>query len=165
MATNTIQRITVDLAASVQVFAEAAGQTFRKGDLCKIVAGSITIANTPATDINLVVATQDATGVTGNKVLAARVDEKSQLEMTLFHATPASAVIAQADVGTAYGWVSTALQGTTCFTVNKADVTNLRLKVTEILLFPIAEKGALIDFYPRVKCTPFQSLGASQNWF
>jgi hypothetical protein len=165
MATNSIQRIIVDMAASVQPFAEAPGQTFKKGDLCKIVAGSITVANTPATDINLVIAAQDATGVTGTKVMAARVDEKSTLELTLFHATPASAVMAQSDVGTAYGWVTTALQGTTQFVLNKADVTNLRLKVIEILLLPIAEKGALIDLYPRVKCTPFQALGASQNWF
>ncbi len=165
MATNSIQRISVDLPASVQAFPEAAAQTFKKDDICKIVAGSITVANTPATDVGLVIAAQDATGVTGNKVMAKRLDEKSTLEITLFHATPASAVMAQSDVGTAYGWVITALQGTNTFVLNKADVTNLRFKVIEILLGPVAEKGAIADLYPRVKVTPYQTLGATQTWF
>jgi hypothetical protein len=121
---------------------EAASQTFKRGGLAKVSSNAVTVW-TAITDVNLVIPLADAHNTTGATVAVADLRDGDVVEFTLYHATPASAVFASTDVNTAYGL--TLVNG--CAVINKADVTNKRVKILGL----VREAGDdAADLYPRV---------------
>jgi hypothetical protein len=93
----------------VQYFPEAASQTFVTGDLLAISSGTCTIAKAAGNDFNqddgdfLGIAGEAASGTTGNKVqVHVPCDRGATFELPVEHATAASAVTAESQVGTEY---------------------------------------------------------------
>jgi hypothetical protein len=166
MATIGIRAPLVYASAPPVHLREAASQTFKKGDLVKVVAGLVTAATTPATDVQLLIAAQDASN---NAVAGAvrcacyRLTDDVTIEMNLFHATPASAVWAFTDIGTGYEWVINS--GALC--LNKAGVTNVRFKVMEVGQNQNPDYGSTTsDTYPRVLVKPIVgAAGAASNFY
>ena len=86
---------------------EAAGQTFKRGDFLGLTGGLIAISHVDGSG-NLDqpiagLADSSATGVTGSPVLFPVLRADTQIEMNVYHATPASAELAKTMLGGVYG--------------------------------------------------------------
>ena len=91
-----------------QILIEAASQSFKVGDLVYIDgSGNVAIATVTGGGVLssaiLGIAANDATGVTGTKVRVYKITENELVEMNIWHATPASAVLARTLIGNVYG--------------------------------------------------------------
>lgn len=93
---------------SVQMFPEAASQTFKAGDLVTLSSGSVAAlatadgAITSSNNTVLGVALADATGVTSTQIPVKVVDDETLVLLPVYHATAASAIPNNATVGASY---------------------------------------------------------------
>jgi hypothetical protein len=81
---------------------EAAGQSYKRGAMVTLASGLVALRADTGTSL-LGIANFDATGVTNADVEYMPFARGNEFVMSVGHATPASAVITQANVGTAYG--------------------------------------------------------------
>lgn len=139
--------------------AEAATQTFKRGGLVKLATNAITATGLAATDVQLGIPAADAHNTTGATVSVYHLADNDVVEMTLYHSTPASAVFATTDIGAEYG--VTVDNGAAV--VNKADVTNKRVKILALVREPGDDPA---DLYPRVlvKIVNAGGAAATGNW-
>lgn len=110
-------------------FPEAAGQSFKVGQLVGIAAGqAVAGATDPTAGTLLGLAAEAATGVTGNMVGIWMADQNAEF---IAHLQDTGA-IAAADLGTLYGVVVDAAKGN-ILRVDKSDTTNTRVVVTRLV--------------------------------
>lgn len=120
----------------LQYFPEAASQSFKTGDLLAISSGTVTIAKAAGNDFTtadndfLGIAAEDATGTTSNAIgVYVPCDKGSVFELPVDHATAASAVTAESQVGSTYVLTHTAAG---VWTVAIDTTTNAVVTVTEV---------------------------------
>jgi hypothetical protein len=117
-------------------YPEAASQTFKRGDLVYLVSGLVTVAATAGVGNNVAagtkvlgIALKDASGTTSAAVPVAIANANFRWTLPVTHATPASAVTANTQVGTAYELERTAA-GKWAAPID--DTTNTKVVVTAI---------------------------------
>lgn len=142
MATIGLRALQVYSPNGVIHLPEAASQTFKKGQLLTVASNAVAAAVADA--VQLVVAAEDATGTTGNKVACYKVGSTTQFEISVL-TTGAAAV------GVAYGFsVASGVNQ-----IDTTDTVNKRFKVTEINLAPATEFGIVgTDTNARVRAQP-----------
>jgi len=105
-------------------YPEAASQTFKAGDLVTLSSGKVAVAVAASTtyasaDLEagtvLGIALADATGVTGTAVPVAIANSRLLIPLLVLHGTPASAVTAVTQVGTAYDIAHYTINGVTAW--------------------------------------------------
>lgn len=93
---------------SIQMYPEAAGQTFKAGDLVTLSSGSVAAlatsdgAITSSSNKVLGVALRDASGVTGTTIPVKVVDEDTCVLLPVNHGTVANAKPANGTIGNQY---------------------------------------------------------------
>jgi hypothetical protein len=121
-------------ATEERQYPEAASQTFKRGDLVYLVSGQVTVAASAASNVAagtkvLGIALKDASGTTGAAVPVAIANTNFRWSLPVTHATPASAVTASSQVGTAYELERTAAGK---WAVPIDDTTNTKIVVSAI---------------------------------
>lgn len=113
---------------------EAASQTFKFGDIVIVSSGKIAIGAASGSNIgaNAIVAGRadmDATGTTNADMYFAPANAVTTFLYPVYHATPASAVTAYAQIGVSYEMINHATLG---WAVDVASTTNVVCKVVDI---------------------------------
>jgi hypothetical protein len=141
---------------------EAASQSFKRGDLLTLSSGKVQAAiaanssegsgYAPTTGIAYI-ALEDATGTTNTKLLAALIRPDMIFKLPVLHSTPASAITAYAQVGTAYGIWHYSDGGSPAFTtwgLAYEDTTHTVGRVVSIYandpLNPVGEQYGYVGF-------------------
>jgi hypothetical protein len=128
--------------AGVAHYPEAASQTFKAGAFLKFDTGTLVPA--AADDVGLMIAAQDATGVTGNLTAVHKITGNTTIEIGVNSTTGVT-------VGTSYGFV---LSGTTAL-LDGTETTAVRLEVVQTNLLPAGKMGVVgTDTNARVLCRP-----------
>lgn len=143
MATRTVEKVVRygGAASHIEKYPEAASQSFKSGELVYLVAGKVTVVAANGESI-LGIAVSDATGVTDADCYVDVLKPNEWIEINISHATPASAVCAQATVGTVGAGIGT----TSNKTVAALDATgNKTLKIINRI-----PRDSATDLYPRV---------------
>jgi hypothetical protein len=143
-------------------FVEAAGQTYKIGDLVYInSSGDVAIATVTSTLLDTAIAgiaVKDATGVTGAVAHIQVIRSIDIVEMTVYHATASSAITAKTQLkGTSFGIIkpsSGAASGVWCVDIeNAAESATLKNGFVKIIGFPHGRPGEAIgDIYGRALC-------------
>lgn len=133
----------------VRQFTEGASQTFTSIDLVTLSSGKVVIAaaagNTLTSGVKILGrASEDASGVTDDPVLVEVWMPGHTERMPVYHGTPASAVTAITDIGTAYGLRNDATQGW-CIALDETSATKGRV-IGIAGDFPVGEQYGLEDF-------------------
>lgn len=125
---------------------EADSQTFLEGDLVYSNAGAVTVCGADPTQIAGLAAKAGTNVTSGNAAIPFMVIRGGdEFIMSLYHATPASALQSGVSVGTAYEIARVTVSGATCWCVDMAETTNERVVVVD--LYP---SDATTDLYGRV---------------
>lgn len=145
MATQTqvkaIQVTMLDGSAPVILHApEAAGQTYKKGQLVYLVAGAVTVMADDG-QVCLGMVTQDATGTTGTDMEIIIATPVTVFEVNVYHSTAASAVTAATQIGENY---ALQVDSNKCY-CDIEDVTNVLFRVIKL-----SPKDTVADVYGRV---------------
>ncbi len=82
---------------------EGSGQSFKKGELLIYSSGKLIVSTADPASIVEGIALGDAAGVVNSKVLFAEMIEGLEVEMSFMGAAAADYVLAQTDIGVAYG--------------------------------------------------------------
>ena len=117
-------------------YPEAASQTFKAGDLVTLSSGKVAVAVAASTtyasaDLEggtvLGIALADATGVTDTAVPVAIANSRLLIPLLVLHGTPASAVTAVTQVGTAYDIAHYTINGVTTwgYTIDDTSASNI----------------------------------------
>jgi len=101
MATQSLQPLELVRGGWKTSVPEAAGQSFKRGELIYLVAGLATVVASDGVVI-YGMALQDATGTTSTMIDVLEFDSSTILRGNVYHSTPASAVTARANVGIKY---------------------------------------------------------------
>jgi hypothetical protein len=141
----------VHTSREVDHYPEAAGQSFKVGDLLTLASGQIA-ASAGGAATNLLIAASDATGTTNNLTACYRLDEDSRIELNLV------GTLAATDVGVGYG-VSNGSGN--ILQILKSDTTNVRLRVVRVNLEPTIINGLVGQTFVRVLAAP---VGIGTNW-
>jgi len=128
--------------APVEIFMgkEAASQSFKKGEPVYLVSGLVAICGADPAAI-LGIADADASGVTGAPIPVVKANGATLFCANIYHSTPASAVTAQADVGTSYGIIVVS---------NKLYVDKEETVATRAQVIGLDSRDAVGDQYGRV---------------
>lgn len=91
----------------IRNFPVAASQTFKKGDWVTLSSGQVTVAVAAGSNVAsgtkiLGMAAADAPTTTNSQVPVVMADDSTEFSVAIYHGTPASAVSAVAQIGTAY---------------------------------------------------------------
>lgn len=140
MATQQSAKLVNREEARIEEYPEAAGQTFKKGELVYLVAGKATVCATSATLI-AGMALQDATGVVDSPIAIAIAEPGTLYEMNVYHSNPAFAITAITQPGTVFGHIVSDNK----HYINIGDTTTTRLVVQSL-----SKKDAVGDAYGRV---------------
>ena len=158
MSTFQQQRLTRVNAATCPITAlETAGQSFKRGQLVVIDASGYVHAVADAGVGVIGIALADASGVTAAQVLVDVIRPGDLLEVTVYHATKASAVLTNANVGLSFRVITV------------SNITMLDISSSSTPLFHIVARSlnnSATDVYPRaivtVISTALQSVDCTQ---
>ena len=89
----------------MQTLPEASGQSFKEGQLVKLVSGKVTVCAGASDEAVWGYAKKDASGSADTDILVQRIVEGTRLSFSVHHDTPASAITAVAQVGATYDMV------------------------------------------------------------
>ena len=141
MATRTIQRVTrYGTGSNVMKYGEASGQSFKQGELVYLVSGLVTVVAADGQSI-LGIAQNDASGTAATACYVDVLKSTDWILINAYHATAASAVMTDANVGTVAAGVDTSSNKTV------ADI-NAGSNKTFKIIARIPEDSAT-DIYPR----------------
>jgi hypothetical protein len=130
---------------------EAATQSFKKGSVVKVGSNAVSVF-AAAADVQLAIATEDATGTTGNKVALAKVGPTTLIEMS----TDATA-LAATQIGQCFALEISGGIPLVDLSGGALNTGNARVKIVEILLGGPGEQaqfGIIGDTGCRVLVTP-----------
>jgi len=146
MATKNLQKIVRygGVASNPMLYPEAASQSFKVGQLlCIDTAGRVKAIADAGVKL-WGIAMEDASGTTDNLVQVDLILPGDRLIVSCYHATAASAVMANANVGDTYQ------------VITSSNVTYLDKSSTSTPLFKVLARmpeDAATDIYPRLICT------------
>lgn len=132
--------------AHIEVYGEAASQTFKAGDLVTLSSGLVAEAAAEGADVGagtiLGMALSPATGVTGSRVEVAVAGERTLFSLPVYHATPASAITATASIGAATMDITRqTVGGVSSFAVDINDTSNANASLVNIdANYPVGEQ-------------------------